>query len=49
MNDKAEYPSLKEAYPGIFSDIVEEPVKQDWRLAKARILQYAEANNKKKR
>ena len=49
MNDKVEYPSLKEAYPGLFSDIVEEPVQQDWRLAKARLLQYAEANNKKKR
>ena len=49
INDEAEYPSLKEAYPGIFSDIVEEPVQQDWRLAKARLLQYAEANNKKVR
>ena len=48
-NDKAEYPSLKEAYPSIFSDIVEEPAQQDWRLAKARMLQYAEANNKKER
>ena len=51
MNDKAEYPTLEEAYPGLFSDTVvaEEPVQQDWRLAKARLLQYAEANNKKKR
>ena len=48
INDEAEYPSLKEAYPGIFSDIVDEPVQQDWRLAKARLLQYAEANNKKR-
>lgn len=49
MNDKAEYPSLKEAYPGIFSDLVDEKEPQDWRIAKARLLQYAEANNKKER
>ena len=49
INNEAEYPSLKEAYPGIFSDIVEELVQQDWQIAKARLLQYAEANNKKKR
>ena len=48
MNDKAEFPSLEEAYPGLFSDAIEEPVQQDWRLAKARLLQYAEANNKKR-
>ena len=53
MNDKAEYPSLEEAYPGLFSDSTlhngEKEAQQDWRLAKARLLQYAEANNKKER
>jgi hypothetical protein len=51
MNKDAEYPSLKEAFPNIFDDLIEkiEPVQQDWQVAKARLLQYAEANNKKER
>lgn len=50
MDKNAEYPSLKESFPSVFSDLEdEEPVQQDWQVAKARILQYAEANNKKKR
>ena len=50
MNSDAEYPSLKEAYPTIFADMEDAvPVQQDWQVAKARLLQYAEANNKKER
>jgi len=51
MDNKAEYPPLCNAFPGLFDEVVEEvkPVQQDWKLSKARFLQYAEANNKKKR
>ena len=50
MNDKAKYPTLREAYPLIFADLEDEkPAHQDWQVAKARLLQYAEANNKKMR
>lgn len=51
MDEKAEYPSLKKAYPTLFDDIIEDdrPVQQDWEIAKARLMQYAEANNKKER
>ena len=49
MDNKAEYPSLKEAYPGIFSDLETAPPQEDWEISKIRMMQYAEANNKKKR
>ena len=50
MNDKAKYPTLREAYPLIFADLEDEkPAHQDWKVAKERLLQYAEANNKKMR
>jgi len=50
MSDKAKFPSLKEAFPNIFNDLEDkvEPV-QDWQIAKARLMEYAESNNKKKR
>jgi len=49
MSEKAEYPSLKAAFPNIFEDLEDaQPVVQDWQVAKARLLQYAEANNKKR-
>lgn len=49
MDDKVKYPSLKEAYPSMFDDIEEEVPQQDWEISKIRMLQYAEANNKKMR
>ena len=36
-------PSIHEVYPALF----EEEKKQDWRIAKERLLRYAEAHNKK--
>ena len=50
MSEDAKFPSLKEAFPTIFVDLEdEEPIVQDWKIAKARLMQYAESNNKKKR
>jgi len=49
QSDKVEFPSLKEAYPNIFSDLVEEEPQEDWEVSKIKMIQYAEANNKKVR
>ena len=51
MDKDAKYPSLKESFPNIFDDLIEndEPIQQDWQIAKARLMEYAEANNKKER
>lgn len=51
MDKNAKYPSLQEAFPGMFDDIVQEqqaPKQQDWRVAKERLMQYAEAHNRKR-
>ncbi len=37
-------PSIHEVYPALF----EEEKKQDWRIAKERLLRYAEAHNRKR-
>lgn len=48
INSEAKFPSLKQAYPTIFVD-EEEPNEgmQDWEIAKERLMQYADAQNKK--
>jgi len=48
-NEKAEYPSLKQAYPGLFNDIDDTPKQQNVEIMKERFLRYADANNKKMR
>ena len=49
LDGKSDYPSLKGAYPGIFTDIDETPVQQNAEIMKERFMKYAEANNKKVR
>ena len=40
------FPAVQEAYPGLF----EEPDKvQDWRIAKERLMRYAEAHNRRRK
>lgn len=45
MDDKAEFPSLKKAYPNIFSDLKEESEVEPWKVTKAKMLQNAEIVN----
>lgn len=48
----ARFPTFNEAYPGFALEEQEDtgrPKQQDWRIAKARLLQYAEAHNAKRR
>ena len=47
LSKNAKMPTLHEAYPGLIAP--ERPAQQDWRVAKQRLLQYAEANNAKRR
>ena len=48
-DSKAEYPTLKQAYPTLFGEdeLEEVPEVQDWRVAKERMMQYTTATNKK--
>ena len=51
MDKKAKYPTLQDAYPGLFDDLKVEdkqPVQQDWENAKPRMMKYTEAHNKKR-
>lgn len=48
MDKKAEYPTLQGAYPGLFDDLKVEPVQQDWEVAKARLMKYTDAHNRKR-
>jgi len=49
MDKKAKMPPLEEAYPSLFdSKKDEEPKQQDWRVFKARMMQYATSHNQKK-
>ena len=48
-NDKAEYPTLKQSFPGLFNDIDDTPKQQNSEVMKERFLRYADANNKKMR
>jgi len=47
INKNATFPSLSEAYPHLLEEGRSE--KKDWRVVKQRLLQYAEANNSKRR
>ena len=48
MDKKAEYPTLQVAYPGLFDDLEVEDKQQNWEVAKARLMKYAEVHNKKR-
>lgn len=43
-----EFPALREAYPGLFPEL-EQPHKQDWRIAKERLLKFAAGRNGRRR
>lgn len=47
LSKNAKFPSAAEAYPGLIE--LERPAQQDWRIAKERLLRYAEAHNAKRR
>lgn len=47
LSNNAKFPSPAEAYPGLI--VPERTVQQDWRLAKERLLRYADAHNAKRR
>ena len=52
MDKKAKMPSLEEAYPTLFEkkeEKTKEPPQQDWRIFKARMMQYAGAHNNKQK
>ena len=46
IDSKATYPSLAKAFPNLFDEVEQEDA-QDWRVAKARMLEYTNASNKK--
>ena len=48
MDKNAKYPPIHEAFPNLFDDVDLTPKKQDWRIAKERLMRYAEAHNKKR-
>ena len=50
FDETVEYPSAQKAYPGIFDDLKIEdvPKQQDWRIAKERLMKYAEGHNRKR-
>ncbi|MDT8715436.1 hypothetical protein IAI10_02035 [Clostridium sp. 19966] len=50
FDEDVKYPSLTTAFPKIFDDIEElnKPKQQDWRIAKDRLLSYANHFNKKR-
>ena len=51
LGDKSAYPTLEEAYPGIFDDVVEEQKEkiqeQKMSLSALRFKQFAQSHNKK--
>lgn len=48
VDKDAKYPELHEAYPTLFEvPEPQKPVQQDWRIAKERLMRYAQAHNKK--
>jgi len=50
LDKKAKYPSLKESFPNLFSDLKDkQEIVEDEDVTKARLLQYMESNNRKKR
>ena len=50
MDKKSKYPTLKEAFPGMFDDLESNnPITESEDITKAKLLQYAEFNNRKKR
>lgn len=50
MDKKTKYPTLKEAFSDIFSDLEDnKPNVENEEVTKARLLKYAESNNRKKR
>jgi hypothetical protein len=49
MDKKSKYPTLKESYPNIFKDLEDnKPVIENAEVTKAKMLKYAESNNKKR-
>lgn len=48
MDKNAKYPPIEEAYPNLFDSVEVQPKQQDWRIAKERLMKYAEAHNKKR-
>jgi len=53
LDKNAKYPTLFEAYPELFKEEsekkkLEEPIQQDWEIAKARLMAYATNHNKKR-
>ena len=49
MNEKATFPTLQEAFPSLFDELVVDttPKQQDWMLMKDRLTQYTAAHNNK--
>lgn len=48
MDKNSKYPSIEEAYPNLFDSLEVQPKQQDWRIAKERLMKYAEAHNNKR-
>jgi uncharacterized protein (DUF1800 family) len=47
LGDKSNYPSLEEAYPGVFDDVIEAKVReQKMNLSALRFKQFAQSYNK---
>lgn len=46
MDKNNKYPAIHEVYPSLFEK--PKPQQQDWQLTKARLLEYANAHNKKR-
>lgn len=46
ISDGVKYPQIYEVFPEIFER--EKPQQQDWRIAKERLLKFADAHNQKR-
>ena len=49
MSKNGKFPTLEEAYPGLIEPRRPTQQQQNWRVAKERLLQYANAHNAKRR
>jgi hypothetical protein len=48
MDKEAKYPPIHEVYPTLFDGVIQvAPAEEDWRIAKDRLMRYANAHNKK--
>lgn len=46
MDKNSKFPAIHDVYPSLFEK--PQPKQQDWQLTKARLLEYANAHNKKR-